>query len=295
MADIVEAAQEEHSLSKNVKDLQAFANTVPEEVRQQYQTKLVEVVAKHAAQKAKCDELIQHLIRTDNAWPMSLEQMERDAKLHEQYDEMVQYVNELREMAGEMGKVLKELGIGKAPPPPVPPVPPEEEREKANAMDVDTDQKAPENAALSQEEYETILERLAELEASIISVENAQSQHDQDAREEWLDLIEQRLSDFKKSLANEDVTTSEEEDENTMQEDSSENLRQLQERVEKITKQSKDTSTDLADMAGILEGFQTETAGLTVQLANALQDYENAKQRQNKVSPIQQTLYSKSL
>ncbi|RXW18473.1 hypothetical protein EST38_g7380 [Candolleomyces aberdarensis] len=283
LADIVEATQEEHVLSKNIKDLQSFANAThfPEELRSRYQTKLSEVVAKQATQKARCDQLIHQLIRSDNAWPMSQEQVERDAKLQEKYDEMVQFVNELKGIAGEMGIMLKELGVDKPPPPPVPPVVSQEEQD---AMDVD--EKPPDKFGLSEKEYETILDKLAELETSISSVENSQVQHDQNTREEWLDLIERRLTDFKASLAKEDASEAEaeDEDENAMRDDSpSETLGQLRQRVADISKQTTTMNADLTETSLILDTFHAETTSLSSQLSDALQDYQNATQKQNQL------------
>jgi DNA repair exonuclease SbcCD ATPase subunit len=282
LANIVEAAQEEHVLSKNVKELQTFtkATFFHEELRSQYQTKLSEVEAKQAAQKAQCDGLIQELIRSDNTWPMSQVQMERDAKLQEKYDEMVQYVNELKGIAGEMGKALQELGIEKPPPPPVPPVVSQEQQQ--DAMDVD--EKPAENRGLSEKEYDTILDKLAELESQIGGVQNEQVQNERDTREEMLDLIERRLKEFKDSLANEDYSEAEDEDENAMQEDAPETLGQLRQRVAEIAQQTTTTDTDLTEVSSILEGFHSETANLTSQLSDALQDYHSAQEKQNQVS-----------
>ncbi|KAJ2919883.1 hypothetical protein MD484_g580, partial [Candolleomyces efflorescens] len=282
LANIVEAAQEEHVLSKNVKELQAFARATffDEELRSQYEAKLSEAEASQAAHMAQCDELLQELIRSDNTWPMSQLQMERDAKLQEKYDEMVQYVNELKGIAGDMGKALQELGIDKPPPPPVPPV---VSQEPQDAMDVDVEQKPAEDHGISDKEYDAILDRLAELESSLASVENAQVQNDRDMRDEWHDIVDRRLKDFKASLAAEDNSEPEENDENAMQEDASETLAQLRHRVAEVARQAKTTDADLLEVSSILEGFHSETAALSSQIAEAMQDCHNAQQKQNQL------------
>ena len=203
------ALEEQLAWSIQIIDSQYFANQTGEE-----QTRLKKQLAGLEKQRDEAkklyEETVDKLFKT-GSWPVGPPTKFEDG-VEEKHKEVVTYIQELKDTALQMSKILGDISMFKSPPPP--PLFLSDDSDGA-VMDVDQrdDDSAPrkslkrrrmsknldERSAPSmptREELDVFLERLAHMESLISTLQNDINEHGREAREEFEQLVDTKLDEF---------------------------------------------------------------------------------------------------
>ena len=189
---------------------QYFAN-LPEEDKHRLRSQLVELEKERDEAKKLHEESVDRLFKT-GSWPVApLRAVEDDVE--EKHKEVVKFIQELKDTALEMSKILGDISMFKSPPLPPLFLSGDSDGEGDAAMDVDQpdgdntrrqslkrrrtlDRREGITPSPTQQELDEFLERLAHMEGLISTLENDINEHGREAREEFEQLVDMKLDEF---------------------------------------------------------------------------------------------------
>ena len=201
------AVEEQLAWSFQLIESKYFANQ-PEEDQTLLKKQLAELQKRRDEAKELYEETLDKLFKS-GSWPVAPPSAVEDV-LEEKQKEVVKYIQELKDTALQMSKILGDISTLKSPPPP--PLFLSDEDDGA-PMDVDQ----PDNALRgslkrrrfskdidgrsvpsmpTQEEVDVFLERITHMESLISTLQNDINEHGREEREEFEQLVETKLDDF---------------------------------------------------------------------------------------------------
>ena len=202
--------EEQYASALQIMESQYFAN-IPEEDKHLLRSQLVELKKERDEATKLYDESVDRLFKT-GSWPVApLRAVEDDVE--EKHKEVVQYIQELKDTALHMSKILGDISMFKSPPLQPLFLSGDSDGEGDTAMDVDQpdgdntrrqslkrrptlDRREGSTPSPTQQELEEFLARLAHMEGLISTLENDINEHGRDAREEFEQLVDTKLDEF---------------------------------------------------------------------------------------------------
>jgi hypothetical protein len=204
-------------------------DNLPEEDKTRLKGQLAELEKNRDEAKKLYEESLDKLFRT-GLWPIAPPSAVEDV-VEENHKEVVKYIQELKDTALQMSKILGDISMLKSPP--VPPLfLPRDSDDEGGGAAMDFDQpdgknrkrrrvsenpdRRGSNASSSssiptQEELNEFLERLVHMEGLISTLENDINEHGREAREEFEELVDTKLDEFQAAREEEEKQRLEEE------------------------------------------------------------------------------------
>lgn len=223
--------KDQYAYALQIVDSRYFAD-LPEEDKVRLKGQLAELEKQRDEAKKLYEDSVEKLFKT-GSWPVA-PPSSTEPSVEEKHREVVKYIQELKDTALQMNKILADISTFK-PPPPQPPLflSGDSDNEDGAAMDVDQPdgnnahpkslkrRRISENldgrgggSALSmptQKELDEFLERLAHMEGLISTLENDINAHGREAREEFEHLVDTKLDEFQATREAEEKQRLEEE------------------------------------------------------------------------------------
>ena len=180
----------------------------PEEVQTRLKKELAELQKERDEAKKLHESTVDKLFKT-GSWPVAPPAAVEDG-VEENHKEVLKFIQELKDTALQMNKILGDISTLKSPPPP-----PLFLSDESDGAPMDVDQ--PDNmlrdslkrrrlskdvdgrsapSMPTREELDVFLERLAHMESLISTLQNDINEHGREAREEFEQLVDTKLDDF---------------------------------------------------------------------------------------------------
>ena len=247
--------EEQHIFALKIVESQYFAN-LPEEDKTRLKGQLAELEKKRDEAKKLHEESVDKLFRT-GSWPVAPPGAVEEG-MEENHKEVVKYIQELKDTALQMSKILGDISMLKSPP--VPPLflsnDSDDEAAAAAAMDVDQPdgknrkrRRVSENpdgrgssassSMPTQEELNEFLERLVHMEGLISTLENDINEHGREAREEFEQLVDTKLEEFQAAR---------EEEEKQRLEEGQQHMQELQQDITLTGEQVGELASEIGDL-----------------------------------------------
>ena len=227
--------------------------SLPEEDKTRLKGQLAELEKQRNEAKKTQEESVEKLFKT-GSWPIA-PSISMEEGVEEKHKEVVNYIQELKDTALQMSKILGDISMYKPPPLFLPDDSDDEDR---TAMDVD--QSAPHksrkrrrisenldgpgggsapSSVPTQEELDEFLERLAHMEGLISTLQNDINEHSREAREEFEQLVDAKLDEFQ---------TTREEEERKRLEDEQGQIQGLDQELALVGEQVGELATEIGDL-----------------------------------------------
>jgi hypothetical protein len=183
-----------------------YTENQTEEDRTRLKNQLAELIKQRDEAKKLHEETVDKIFKT-GSWPVGSPTAVED-DIEEKHKEVMKYIQELKDTALQMSRILEDISMFKSPPPPPPPLflsdSDSDESDGAPAMDVD--QPDDDNTLRkslkrrpsmpTREELDRFLERLVHMESLISTLQNDINEHGWEAREEFEQLVDTKLDEF---------------------------------------------------------------------------------------------------
>jgi hypothetical protein len=171
-----------------------------EEDQTRLKNQLVELEKQRDEAKKLYEETVDKLFKT-GSWPVGLPTTVED-DMEENRKEVMKYIQELKDTALHMSRILEDISMFKSPPPPPPPLFLSDESDGAP-----TDVGQPDGDNMlrkslkrrrmpTRKELDRFLERLAHMESLISTLQNDINEHGRETREEFEQLVDTKLDEF---------------------------------------------------------------------------------------------------
>ncbi|KAF8802892.1 hypothetical protein BYT27DRAFT_7341139 [Phlegmacium glaucopus] len=220
--------EQQHVFALQIIQSRYFAN-LPKEDKIPLKDQLVELEKRRDGAKKTYEESVDKLFKT-GSWPVAPPGSTEDG-MEEEHKEVAKYIQELKDTASQMSKMLGDISLSK--PPPLFLSADDDDDEDGAAMDIDQpDGGAARHKSLkrrrisenldapgggsappmpTQEELAELLERLAYMEGLISTLQNDINEHGREAREECEQIVETKLDEFQAAREAEESQRVEEE------------------------------------------------------------------------------------
>ncbi|KAF8163749.1 hypothetical protein B0H34DRAFT_696674 [Crassisporium funariophilum] len=219
--------EEDSTHAENIVGTKFFA-LLPEADQKRLTKELADIQRQREEARRAHQNALDKLLKSDS-WPMVPPAV--DDRMDEKHAEIVQYIKELKDMTGEMSKILGDIAVFR-PPPSISWAGEDDADENAqNDMAMDIDQGAPATSRKrrrlsenlegpdgghaqmpSQGELNDFLERLVLLEGETSTLQNDSNAHNQEMRAEFEDLLEAKMEELNLTRADEEKKAREEEE-----------------------------------------------------------------------------------
>ena len=200
------AIDDQLAWSLRIIESQYFANQTGED-QTRLKRQFAELEKQRSDAKKLYEESLDKLFKT-GSWPAAPPIAVEDG-VEEKHKEVMEYVQELKDTALEIGKILGDISMYKSSPPLFLP-------DDSDGAPMDVDQLDDENGRRTslkrrhisnldgrsapsmptQEELDVFLERLAHMEGLISTLQNDINEHGREAREEFEQLVDTKLDEF---------------------------------------------------------------------------------------------------
>ena len=224
------ALEEQHVFALKIVESHYFTS-LPVEDKDRLKIQLAELETQRDEAKKLHEEWAGKLFKT-GSWPVAPPSSVEDG-MEEKHKEIVKYIQELKDTALQMNKILGDISTLKSPPQPPLFLSSDSDHEGGTAMDVDQPDSAhpkslkrrriSENldkrsggggsapSLPTQEELDEFLERLANMEGLISTLQNDITQHGREAREEFEQLMDAKFDEIQATREAEERQRKEEE------------------------------------------------------------------------------------